>query len=79
MPVSGSNRWTIRAKLIDGTLTTQGRAYMSQAYVDDVDETVKRLLDGEEVPLYQYFPFLQAVTDKLDDVTHQLNQTGAIE
>lgn len=66
MPVAGSNRWTIRAKLVDGKLVTVGRATMSQVYVDDVDEAVRRLLDGEEVALYQYFPFLKAVTDRLE-------------
>lgn len=66
MPIGGSNRWTIRAKLVDGKLQTQGRAYMSQAYVDDADEAVRRLLDGEEVALYQFFPFLRAVSDRLE-------------
>ena len=66
MPVAGSNRWTIRSRLVEGKLVTVGRATMSQVYLDDVDEAVKRLLDGEEVPLYQYFPFMQAVTARLE-------------
>lgn len=72
MPIGGSNRWTIRARLVDGKLQTVGRAYMSQAYVDDADEAVRRLLDGDEVALYQFFPFLQAVTERIA-------QTGVAE